>query len=52
MHYAVLGNHLGLVKMLLKRGADDKIESFEGNTAYDCAVREGYSDIELYLRDV
>ena len=51
LHVAVLSNNKRLVKLLLFRGADMKLETNEGNTAASLAQENGYSEIEKILID-
>jgi len=50
LSYAVRGGHAGIVSMLLEHGADTSLRNHDGETAFDIARKNGYSDILEMLR--
>ena len=50
LHEAASGGHLEVAKYLVKKGADPKIKSSQGLTAYDVAIKKWHSDVSNYLR--
>ena len=50
LHWASSKGHLEVIKYLIKKGADPKIKSSDGKTAYDYAIDENHSDVSNYLR--
>jgi hypothetical protein len=49
LHYAVRVGHLGVIKALLKRGADLNAEDFDQNTPLIEATNEGHTDVVKFL---
>ena len=47
---ATKANNLELVRYLLSIGAEKSIRSYDGKTAYDCAVEKGYTEIAELLK--
>jgi ankyrin repeat protein len=51
--YAVRSNEVSIVSELLKCGADPHMKDIAGTSAYDIAVKKGYTEIvesfQLYL---
>ena len=50
LHYASRGGHLEVTKYLIRKGADPKIKSSDGKTAYDYAIDNNHSDVSNYLQ--
>ncbi|HFD92838.1 MAG TPA: hypothetical protein ENJ22_06070 [Gammaproteobacteria bacterium] len=49
--YAVRGGHTAIVGMLLEHGADPSLRNHDGETAFDIARKNGYSDILAMLSE-
>ena len=50
LHLASINGHLEVIKYLIKKGADPKIKSSDGKTAYDYAIDLNHSDVSNYLQ--
>ena len=50
LHEASLGGHLEVVRYLIEKGANPKLKTKAGKTAYDIAVDEGHSSISMFLK--
>ena len=50
LHLASRNGHLEVIKYLIKKGADPKIKSSDGKTAYDYAIDKNHSDVSNYLQ--
>ena len=50
LHYASRGGHLEVTKYLIRKGADPKIKSSDGKTAYDYAIDKNHNDVSNYLQ--
>ena len=50
LHQASRGGHLEVTKYLIRKGADPKIKSSDGKTAYDYAIDNNHSDVSNYLQ--
>lgn len=51
-HIAASEGHLDTMKYLVAFGADLSILDARGNDPIDDAIREGRTEVQLYLRDV
>jgi|AntAceMinimDraft_11_1070367.scaffolds.fasta_scaffold154503_1 ankyrin repeat protein len=49
MHFAAANGHLGVVTMLVERGADVTRTNSEGGTPVHVAAQRGHTDIVKYL---
>ena len=50
LHLASSDGHLEVIKYLIKIGAEPKIKSSNGKTAYDYAIENNHSDVSNYLQ--
>ena len=50
LHWASRGGHLEVIKYLIRKGANPKIKSSDGKTAYDYAIDNNHSDVSNYLQ--
>lgn len=50
LHFAVQNNNLNFVKILYWNGANTTLKTIEGYTALDIAQKEGFNQIELFLK--
>lgn len=50
LHFAVENNNLDFVKILYWNGANTSLKTIEGFTALDIAQKEGFNQIELFLK--
>ena len=48
LHYACIGGHLDVIRYLIQKGADPKIRSSNGKTAYDLTIEENHTDVSFY----
>jgi ankyrin repeat protein len=51
MHFSVDHGHLGIVKLLLERGADVHALGENGETSYQISLQRGYREIADLLRE-
>ncbi len=49
LSYAARGGHAGIVSILLEHGADTSLRNNDGESAFDIARKNGYSDIQALL---
>ena len=51
MHFSAENGHLGIVKLLLERGADVHALNGDGQTPYQLSLAYGYREIADLLRE-
>jgi ankyrin repeat protein len=51
IHVSAYNGLLGIVELLLERGADTSIKDDDGRTAYQLALRQGHRKVADLLRD-
>ena len=50
LHEASFGGHLEIVRYLIKKGADPKIRTNSGKTAFDEAIDNNHRNVSNYLQ--